>query len=216
MEATVYTDKEIHILDVAQKLFADKGFAGTSVRDIAKEADINIAMISYYFGSKEKLLETIFLRHAEHVRLQIESILKNQDLSPTQKIERLIDHYIEKYFARQDFQRLVIREQMTTRDSPINEMLKEMKKNNIGLVKQLITDGQKKGEFRKNIDVPMMMATMLGTTNQMMSTSRFYREVNNLQHLSEEEFEKFIKRKISNHLKTLFKAILTYEQQPAK
>ncbi|MEO6348401.1 MAG: TetR family transcriptional regulator, partial [Aquaticitalea sp.] len=53
-------DKQIQILEVAEKLFAEHGFDGTSVRQIAHEADINIAMISYYFGSKEKLLEALF------------------------------------------------------------------------------------------------------------------------------------------------------------
>ena len=53
-------DKQIQIIETAEKLFADKGFSGTSVRDIADEADVNLAMISYYFGSKEKLLEALF------------------------------------------------------------------------------------------------------------------------------------------------------------
>ncbi len=53
------TDKKEHILTVAEQLFGDKGFDGTSVRDIAHGADVNLAMISYYFGSKEKLLEAL-------------------------------------------------------------------------------------------------------------------------------------------------------------
>ena len=55
------TDKQIQILEVAETLFAEKGFDGTSIRDISKVAKINIAMVSYYFGSKEKLLESLIL-----------------------------------------------------------------------------------------------------------------------------------------------------------
>ena len=54
---TDFNEKQIEILHVAEKLFAEVGFDGTSIREIAKIANINIAMISYYFGSKEKLLE---------------------------------------------------------------------------------------------------------------------------------------------------------------
>ena len=172
-----YSDKQKVILDVAQKLFAENGFAGTSVRDIAKEAEVNIAMISYYFGSKEKLLEAIFLRHGEVVRLQIESILHDEKLTPLQKVEQLIDHYIEKYFSKQNFHLLVMREQLSSKESPIHSMLGEMKRNNMNLIKQLIADGQKKGDFKKNVDVPLMMATMLGTTNQLMTTKNFYKEM---------------------------------------
>ena len=41
-----FTDKQIHILDVAEELIAKKGFEGTSVRDISTQANINVAMIS--------------------------------------------------------------------------------------------------------------------------------------------------------------------------
>ncbi len=47
-------------MNAAEKLFAVNGFDGTSVRDIAQEAGVNVAMISYYFGSKEKLMEAVF------------------------------------------------------------------------------------------------------------------------------------------------------------
>ena len=58
---TEFNDKQIQILEVAETLFAEKGFDGTSIRDISKEAKINIAMVSYYFGSKERLLEALIL-----------------------------------------------------------------------------------------------------------------------------------------------------------
>ncbi len=54
--------KQVQLLDTAESLFSRKGFEGTSVRDIAEAAGINTAMISYYFGSKEKLMEQIFER----------------------------------------------------------------------------------------------------------------------------------------------------------
>ena len=52
--------KEENIMLHAEKLFSIHGFDGTSTREIAKAAEINISMIAYYFGSKEKLLEKIF------------------------------------------------------------------------------------------------------------------------------------------------------------
>lgn len=206
-----YTDKQKLIIDVAERLFADNGFAGTSVRDIAKEADVNIAMISYYFGSKEKLLEAIFERHGEIIRMKLESIINNKDLTPFQKIETLIEHYLEKYFCQKDFHKIVAREQMSLKETPISNMLHEMKKNNQLLVKQIISEGQKKGDFKKHIDIPLMMATIIGTSNQVMTTQHFYREINNLQHMNEEDFLKHLRKKLGQHLKSLFKAILTYE-----
>ncbi|HVT86524.1 MAG TPA: TetR/AcrR family transcriptional regulator C-terminal domain-containing protein, partial [Chitinophagaceae bacterium] len=85
------------------------------------------------------------------------------------------------------------------------------KKTNQELVKQLIVEGQKKGEFKKNIDVPLMMVTLIGTTSHLVTTQHYYREINGLESMPDEEFQVHLKKKLSHHLKSLFKAILTYE-----
>jgi AcrR family transcriptional regulator len=50
------------ILDTAEKLFADEGPAAVTLRSIAAAAGVNVAAVNYYFGSKEKLFEEMFLR----------------------------------------------------------------------------------------------------------------------------------------------------------
>ncbi len=50
------------ILDTAEKLYADKGFTGTSLRAIMKEAEVNMASVHYHFGSKEALIEAVIRR----------------------------------------------------------------------------------------------------------------------------------------------------------
>ena len=47
------------ILKSAAKLFAQKGFDGVSIREICKDADVNICMVSYYFGGKQELYQGI-------------------------------------------------------------------------------------------------------------------------------------------------------------
>lgn len=48
------------ILRSAKKIFAEKGYASTNVQDIVKAANVNVAMISYYFGGKEYLYQEVF------------------------------------------------------------------------------------------------------------------------------------------------------------
>ena len=50
------------ILDTAEELFAREGPAAVTLRSIAAAADVNVAAVNYYFGSKEKLFEEMFLR----------------------------------------------------------------------------------------------------------------------------------------------------------
>lgn len=198
-------------MEAAEELFAEKGFDGTSVRDIAEEAGVNLAMISYYFGSKEKLMEALFRYRGETIKLQLESMVENKKLSSLEKVYALVDHYIERIMKQQCFYKILSREQMVDLKGGNTQLIHEMKRTNQELVKQIIHDGQKKGEFRKNIDVPLMIATLIGTTSHLITTQHYYRRLNNLESLPDEEFEKHLKKKLSNHLKSLFKETLTYE-----
>ncbi len=56
------TDTKGRILDAAEQLFADFGFATTSLRDITSEAGVNLASVNYHFGSKEALLTAVLAR----------------------------------------------------------------------------------------------------------------------------------------------------------
>jgi AcrR family transcriptional regulator len=206
-----YNDKQIQIMEAAEKLFAEQGFAGTSVRDIAEAAHVNLAMISYYFGSKEKLMEAMFHHKGSDFKIQLESILQNKNLSPIQKVERLIDDYIERIFKKQCFHKIMTREQLANSSSAIVEQIYQLKQRNYSLIKQLIQEGQKSGDFKKNIDISFLMMTLTGTTSQLVNAQFYYRKINNLESLPDEEFEKLIRKKLSNYLKNVFKAILTYE-----
>lgn len=207
-----YNEKGVAIVDVAERLFAKDGFEATSVRDIAKEADVNVAMISYYFGSKKNLLTAIVARHANRIRILLEALVANEKLSNWEKVESLIESFVNKYFLQEDFHKIVAREQLRNEASELRNMLFEMKKKNQQVVQRLISDGQKAGDFKKNVDIPMLMCTMIGTVNHLMSVQHFYKDINNLQHLSEEDIQKNLKKKLNLHLKFIFKAILNNDK----
>ena len=206
-----YSQKQIQIMEAAEKLFAAKGFEGTSVREIAEAAGINLAMTSYYFGSKEKLMEALFSYRSEFFKLQLETMIRDPHLTPIQKVDTLIDQYIDRLMNQQCFHRIMVREQMVNNTGSISGLIRQVKIKNLQLIKQLIHDGQKKGEFKKGIDIPLLMMTLIGTVSQMITTQHYFREINELESLSAEEFQELIRKKLSNHLKKIFKAILTHE-----
>ena len=82
------TDQKI--LFTAEKLFAEKGFYATSTRDIAKSAGVNVSMISYYFGSKEKLFEEIFKVRMKEGQSYATEILENKEINEWEKLIRII------------------------------------------------------------------------------------------------------------------------------
>src|SRR5437868_10529650 len=142
-----YNDKQIQIIEAAEKLFADKGFKGTSVRDIADEADINVAMISYYFGSKEQLMEAIFAVRIGSIQIRIENLIKDESLSPFEKINMLVDEHIERVAKKECFIKIMLIEQVINKNPEVIKAANHLKMKNAELVSQLIKDGQKKGAF---------------------------------------------------------------------
>src|SRR5207302_2065112 len=148
-----YSKKHIQIIEKAEYLFAHKGFEATTVRDIAEEAGVNIAMISYYFGSKEKLMEALFEHRTGNIKMRVESLLKDNALSPFQKVGILIDEHIERVMEQQQFYKIMICEQVVNKNPVILSLLQDIKKRHATLINELIRDGQKKGAFKKNVDV---------------------------------------------------------------
>ena len=52
------------ILDTAERLIGEQGYAATSLRQIITEAGVNLAAVHYHFGSKEELLDAVVMRKA--------------------------------------------------------------------------------------------------------------------------------------------------------
>ena len=206
-----FNDKQLQIIETAERLFARKGFDGASVRDIAEEAGINVAMISYYFGSKEKLMEAIFEVKIGKVQVRVEELLKDTSMTPIQKVNILIDEHIERVMKSQQFYRIMICEQVSNTNASIFEKVKQLKIRNAELIAELIKDGQKKGDFKKKVDVVLMLNTMVGTVWQTIISKEYYRDFVNSQPITDEEYENQLKKKLNTHIKTLFKAILTNE-----
>ena len=204
-------DKKKHILETAEELFAQKGFEAATVRDIADAANVNLAMISYYFGSKEKLMEDLFHQRMDSMKLKMELLLKNEVLTPFQKVENLIEEYIKKVINRQSFYKILLCEQVMKKNPVIVKLVRELKMNYAALFSELIKEGQKKKVFKKNIDIVMALTTMTGTVTQMMVNKDYYAEFNGHTGLSEDDLKKLLSEKLNAHLKTVFKSILGYE-----
>lgn len=91
-------DSRSKILNASAELFVKNGYDGTSVRQIAKEAGVNIAMISYYFKSKEGVLVDLISETSKKLKEKTDHI-QMLDLEPRKRVSKLfitiVDHFIE-------------------------------------------------------------------------------------------------------------------------
>ena len=103
---TGHQDLKTQILDTAEEFFSDFGYAATSIRRIAEKADVNPALVHYYFGNKKSLLLKVMERALEPLVHAIAAMKNGPDASP-EVIARLL---LSMAAEHPNIPRLMIRE----------------------------------------------------------------------------------------------------------
>lgn len=206
------SDKREHILIVAEQLFGEKGFDGTSVRDIAQQAGVNLAMISYYFGSKEKLLESLVEFRAGYVYGILEELNKDQSLSPWDKIDRLVEFYVDKILDNLRFHNIMYQES-STRSEEIKNRIIAIKMRNLEQITKIIKDGQQKKLFRQ-VDVAMTVGTIMGTISYYTQSKTYACITLALkENINDEQYRLRLSMRLNAHLKQLLRAHLDIKNE---
>ena len=122
------TNTEERIKQAARKVFHQKGYAATRTRDIAEEANINHAMLNYYFRSKEKLFEIVMMETMAQFFKGVGIILNDENTSLEEKIERVVANYIDLLLEEPELPTFILNEvrpnpQFFVEQTPINEAL---------------------------------------------------------------------------------------------
>lgn len=138
------------IIDAAIPLFAMKGYAGVSIRMLAEAANVNIAMISYYFGGKEGLYSHILSTLFDDVKKMITHI----DAEPKtgkEKIRTLAERLIEidkksTYLIR------IVQSEIVNPTNDDDQMMKEYIGHLNGFLRKCIREGKWNGEIREDVD----------------------------------------------------------------
>jgi AcrR family transcriptional regulator len=209
---TEKSDKREHILTVAEELFGEKGFDGTSVRDIANGAGVNLAMISYYFGSKEKLLESLIEFRSGSASGKLEDLNKDESLSSWDKIDGVVDYYVDKILNNLRFHNIMYQQASNTRSEEIRNLIMTIKLRNLELIKKIITDGQKKKIFRE-VDVVMTIGTVMGTISSYTQSREYGCRILNIDYSTEEAFSIQLAPRLKAHLKKLLRAHLDIKNE---
>jgi AcrR family transcriptional regulator len=91
------------ILDAAERLFAERGYHGVSIRDVTGAAEVDVALVAYHFGNKQGLLEAVFLRRAadlndERIALLDGVLARSGRRAP--RLEEIIDAFTRPLLDR--------------------------------------------------------------------------------------------------------------------
>ena len=141
-----------NILDVATSEFADKGYAGARVDEIAERTHTTKRMIYYYFTDKERLYQAVLERSYSAIRAR-ERELDTEGLSPTDAIRAIASLTFDHHEHNPDFIRLVSTENIL-RGEHIrkSEALSNLGNPAAELLESILTRGQADGFFRTDVD----------------------------------------------------------------
>ncbi|MGF1480031.1 MAG: TetR/AcrR family transcriptional regulator [Cyanophyceae cyanobacterium] len=95
MTSSSSPDTKEQILDVAERLFAENGFAGTSLRSIIGEAEVNLSAVNYHFGSKEELFRAVVARIAKPVvEGQLKKLAQCEANNDCPSVEEILEAFL--------------------------------------------------------------------------------------------------------------------------
>src|SRR5215203_854386 len=127
VQAVNDTSTEERIKNAARTVFHKKGYAATRTRDIAEEAGINLALLNYYFRSKEKLFDIIMLESMQGFFKSIGIVFNDEKTSLDQKIQTLANSYIDMLTGNPQIPLFILSELKTEPHELVSKMgLKEM------------------------------------------------------------------------------------------
>jgi AcrR family transcriptional regulator len=153
---------EEKIKAAAKKLFTQKGFAATRTRDIAEEAGINLALLNYYFRSKEKLYDIILLENFRHFIQGISMNVYDEKAGITEKLEKIVVAYIDFLTLNPDLPLFILNE-LTGNPSKIAAQIND----DVGPMRshllQELRDAAKDGRIQP-IDPFHFIANLVGLT----------------------------------------------------
>jgi AcrR family transcriptional regulator len=161
------------LLDAAENLFAEKGFEGTTTREVVKKAKCNLALISYYFGGKDGLYKAVLLRHIDRIQLNYSAATFSETALASQWPELKSSHQrkfcaalfelSKKVASDSPMKKIMVRE-MLTGAVKMTAALKSSEGGGYRFLSALIVEMQKDGKIRKDIDLRYSVLCLIGPT----------------------------------------------------
>lgn len=170
------TNTLARLIEVATPLFASKGFAGVSVREITDGAAVNVSAVSYYFNGKEGLYQAVLEEQFTPMQDVWRSDESSTSLSPVERLEAYAAHIAKLHLKRPFLASLM--------DSELNNPTKYGKlviEKNLGCGFQflgtILSDGIASGDFRSDLNIAYATIALAGILNFFFLTKPIIQEI---------------------------------------
>jgi TetR/AcrR family transcriptional regulator, cholesterol catabolism regulator len=157
------------VLDAAARLFREKGYAGTTMREVADRCGIRAASLYYHFPSKDEILAEVFdygVRHvADAVRAAVDELPPSA--SSYEKVRAAVRAHLESFFVYGDYTATNIR---VFRQAPreVQQRNRSLRDRYEGYWQTLLEEARHRGEIRKGVDLAIARLFLFGGLNHTL------------------------------------------------
>ncbi len=165
MDGVSNLSRKEQVIRSAAELFKEKGYAASSMRDLAQKLGIEAASLYSHIKSKEEILQTLCFDMAADFRESLEKVEK-QNVSASEKLSLGIIGHVN-VMARDLTASAVFMNEHRHLSNPYLRNFLLLRINYINRFKAIIEEGIAKGEFKKNIDTKLAVMTLFSSLNWM-------------------------------------------------
>jgi AcrR family transcriptional regulator len=168
-------DSKERLLRAAREIFAQKGYNGTSTRDIAREAGVNISLISYHFNGKEGLYNACIEDASRDGLATVERVLKRPESVDDFKarLKIFIEEFILLHLKNRETTCIILRELANKETNPV---VLELFKNKFSMMNrkfvEFLSFAQKQKYLDSSIDVEVTAALVMSFIAELVRTDR--------------------------------------------
>jgi AcrR family transcriptional regulator len=160
-------DKRRVILDAAVRVFARRGFNACRVSDIADEAGVAYGLVYHYFGSKDEVLDTLFLERWG-VMLEAISEVDAQDLNARDKLHGIASFIVDSYRHDPELMKVIIVE-VTRAANSFGQTHLHLIREAYTRIAAIVARAQASGEFRSDVTAQFAAMAFYGAIEQVLT-----------------------------------------------
>lgn len=151
------------IVKAAADLFMERGFGGTTVREIGERAGVGQSSLYHHAHSKGQLLAELHAKHVQDISGRLEAI-EDSNASPAMQLREVVKALLAMVHTHKAVVTVYLRESYALSDKAREDVAVE-RKNNDTIIERIIQRGIDSGEFRSDLDVTLTRRAILGMCN---------------------------------------------------
>ena len=163
--ATDRVDKRELILRAAVRTFADRGFFGAQVADVARAAGVAAGTVYLYFRGKDDLLVSIFERTMREAITEGKAALAGAP-SPLERLRRIAHLHLER-LGRDRATAVVFQVELRQSTKFMEQFSSSLVREYLGIIRDVIAEGQAAGVFRRTLNPTLAAKVLFGALDEM-------------------------------------------------